>query len=54
MTALYYVAAGMVLFGIIAMSLHKLAERPALEIIFWAFAFACFALFEILLHRPER
>lgn len=48
------VAVGMVVSGIIAMSLHKLANRPVLEIIFWAFALGCLMFFEILLHYPLR
>lgn len=52
MTVVYAVAAGMVISGTIAMSLHKLASCPVLEIVFWALAIGCFALLEILLHHP--
>lgn len=54
MVIVYGVAVGMVVSGIIAMSLHKLADRPVLEIVFWALALGCFALLEILLHYSSR
>lgn len=54
MTALYGVAVLVVSFGTVAMSLHKLADSPVLEILFWALALVCLMFFEILLHYPLR
>lgn len=54
MAALYSVAVLVVCFGVAAMSLHKLADRPVLEILFWTLALGCLVLFEILLHYPSQ
>ena len=42
---------GTVVFAGIGMGLHKLADRPVLEVCVWVVTFSLFLGFEVSLHR---
>lgn len=40
--------------GVTAMGLHRLADRPRLELVFWGLTLALFLFFEYLLHISRK
>ena len=47
---IFFAALLTVFSGVVAIGLHRLADRPRLEIVFWGLALALLLLFEYLLH----
>ena len=50
MNQLFLIGFCIVVFGGTAMGLHKLANRPKIEVACWVITLALFLLFEVLLH----